>query len=124
MKATSLLFASIFLAGTAFAQTPVPARPTAVPAAPQPAPGAPLDETEAGPWKVLFDGKTVTGLRGLQKADFLKAGWKIEDGALVLPKSIDQTGKVTGGDLATTESFTDFDFSFQWKLTVSGDSGI
>lgn len=125
MKATSLLFASIAFVGTALGQTPVPARPPVVPPAPQPAaPGAPLAEDAAGPWKVLFDGKTVTGLRGLQKADFLKAGWKIEDGTLVLPKSIDQTGKVTGGDLVTTESFTDFDFSFQWKLTVSGDSGI
>ena len=121
MKATSLLFGSLALLGSVHAQTAFPGR---APVAPAPAPAISEPEAAPGPWKVLFDGKTVTGLRGLQKADFLKAGWKIEEGALVLPKSVDQTGKVTGGDLVTTEAFTDFDFNFQWKLTVSGDSGI
>ncbi len=73
---------------------------------------------------MLFDGKTVTGLRGLQKSNFLQAGWKVKEGALVLTKSVDQAGKVTGGDLVTTEAFTDFDFIFEFKLTVSADTGI
>lgn len=92
--------------------------PTA-PVAP-PAPAAP----QPGPWKVLFDGKTITGLRGVQKPDFLKAGWKIEDGALVLPKEVKQSGRMTGGDLVTTEAYSDFEFQFEWKLTVSADTGI
>lgn len=121
MKVTSLLFGSLALLGSVHAQTAFPGR---APAAPVPAPAISQPEVEPGPWKVLFDGKTVSGLRGLQKPDFLKAGWKIEEGALVLPKSVDQTGKMTGGDLVTTEAFTDFEFNFQWKLTVSGDSGI
>ena len=83
-----------------------------------------MAEPEPGPWKVLFDGKTVNGLRGLQKPDFLKAGWKIEDGMLTLTKTIEQTGKSTGGDLITADTYTDFDFLFQWKQTVSGDSGV
>jgi len=98
-----------------------PAAPPATPAAAAtPAPVQP----QAGAWKTLFDGKTLTGFRGLQKPDFLKAGWKIEDGALVLPKEIKDSGKVTGGDLVTTEAYTDFEFLFEWKLTISADTGV
>ena len=78
----------------------------------------------AAGWKLLFDGKKVTGLRGVQKAEFFKAGWKIDAGALILPKSVKQSGTVTGGDLMTTEAFVDFEFSFDWKLAVSGNSGV
>jgi hypothetical protein len=63
-------------------------------------------------------------LSRVQKPEFLKAGWKIEEGALVLPKEIKESGRVTGGDLVTTEAYTDFEFVFEWKLSVSGDSGV
>jgi hypothetical protein len=75
-------------------------------------------------WRLLFDGKTVPGWRGLKHREFLKAGWKIEDGALKLTKEIDQMGEVTGGDLITAENWGDFEFAFQWKLGVSTNSGI
>lgn len=81
-------------------------------------------EEQAAGWKLLFDGKNVTGFRGLQKPDFLHAGWTIADGALTLTKTVDQSGKVTGGDLVTAAVFSDFEFSFQWKLTVSAATGI
>lgn len=113
------IFSFVFTTA-AVAQRPVPVQPAA------PAAGvvATQQQPEAGAWKELFDGKTVNGLRGLQKPNFLQAGWKIEDNSLVLPKSVDQSGKVTGGHLVTTEAFTDFDFSFEYKLTVSADTGI
>ena len=81
-------------------------------------------EEAAQGWKLLFDGKRLIGMRGLQKADPLAAGWKIQDGELTLPKDIQQMDKATGGDLATVESFWDFDFRFEWKATVSANSGI
>jgi hypothetical protein len=81
-------------------------------------------EEQAAGWKLLFDGKNVTGFRGLQKPDFLHEGWTVADGALTLTKTVDQSGKVTGGDLVTAASFSDFEFSFQWKLTVSAATGI
>ena len=83
------------------------------------------DEEKATGFKLLFDG-TPKGLffKGVQKTDFLKAGWKIEKGVLVLEKSIDQSGKVTGGDLATVDNFVDFEFRFEWMLAVSGNSGV
>jgi hypothetical protein len=81
------------------------------------------EETAAG-WRLLFDGKAVPGWRGLKHREFLKAGWKIENGTLMLAKQIDQMGEVTGGDLITAENWGDFEFAFQWKLGVSTDSGI
>jgi hypothetical protein len=81
-------------------------------------------EEIAGGWRLLFDGKSVPGWRGLKNREFLKAGWKIENGALTLAKEIKQMGEITGGDLITAEQFGDFEFSFQWKLGVSSNSGI
>jgi hypothetical protein len=81
-------------------------------------------EEQAAGWKLLFDGKTAPGLRGLQKRDFLEAGWTVQDGALVLPKTVRQSGNVTGGDLVTAEQFADFEFKFDFKLTASALSGV
>ena len=81
-------------------------------------------EEKAEGWKLLFDGKTVTGLQGLQKRDFLKEGWVIQDGALSLPKTVRQSGKATGGDLVTSEQFSDFEFKFDFKLAASAVSGV
>lgn len=75
-------------------------------------------------WKLLFDGKAVTGLAGLQKRDFLKEGWEIKNGALSLPKSVRESGKATGGDLVTSEQFGDFEFKFDFKLAASAVSGV
>ncbi len=79
---------------------------------------------QAQGWKLLFDGKSAAGFRGLQKTDFMKAGWSVQDNALTLTKTIDQSGKPTGGDLVTAEPYTDFEFVFEWKMPVSSDSGI
>ena len=79
---------------------------------------------KADGWKLLFDGKAVTGLQGLQKREFLKEGWEIREGTLVLPKSVKQSGKPTGGDLVTSELFGDFEFKFDFKLTASALSGV
>ena len=79
---------------------------------------------KADGWKLLFDGKAVTGLQGLQKREFLKEGWEIKSGALFLPKSVRQSGKPTGGDLVTTEQFGDFEFKFEFKLAASALSGV
>lgn len=89
----------------------------------QAAPNTLTEEEKAAGTRLLFDG-TRTALKGLQKADFLKAGWTIKDGTLALEKSIQQSGKVTGGDLGTLEPYGDFDFTFEWKMAVSGNAGI
>ena len=108
----------------------VPAIPSA-PAAESPAatPGSSepntlsAEEIKQG-WKLLFDGKRLIGMRGLQKADPLATGWKIQDGELFLPKDVKDMERMTGGDLVTMDFFTEFDFRFEFKMTASANSGV
>jgi hypothetical protein len=83
------------------------------------------DEEKAAGWKLIFDGKNNLGLRGLTYNDFINRGWKIgERHTLFCMKEIRKMGMITGGHLITAEQFLDFEFSFEWKLAVSGKSGI
>jgi hypothetical protein len=79
-------------------------------------------EDEVG-WKPVFDG-THQGFRGLIHNDFLNYGWNIKDGILTCPKDIKHMGMVTGGDIITSEQYWDFEFSFEWNLSVSGKTGV
>jgi hypothetical protein len=81
-------------------------------------------EERAEGWQLLFDGKRLIGMRGLQKTDPLAMGWKIQDGELWLPKDVKDMERMTGGDLVTMEFFWDFDFRFEWKMTASANSGV
>ena len=107
-------FAFVLAAPVCLAQLPPsllqPGKPIApIPAAPAPAaPVAPAAEAPAAAptstvpntltteevamgWKLLFDGKRLLGMKGLQKTDPLSMGWKIQDGELALPKEISET---------------------------------
>jgi hypothetical protein len=81
-------------------------------------------EEAAEGWKLLFDGKTLTGLRSLKGADPLKTGWTIDRNTLLLPKDIKHSGKVTGGDLVATVAYDHFEFRFDFRLAASAQSGI
>lgn len=72
-------------------------------------------EKSAG-WKLLFDGKTLNGWRGY-KQEAVGAGWKAQDGALVLTQ-----GK--SGDIMPAQEFGDFELSFEWKISEGGNSGV
>jgi len=80
-------------------------------------------EDEFG-WRPIFDDKGHQGFRGLLHNDFLNWGWNIEDHVLVCPKDIRHMGMVTGGNIITAELFLNFEFSFEWKLSVSGKTGV
>lgn len=69
-------------------------------------------------WTYLFDGKSVEPLRGYKMTSFPTDAWKVEDGALVA-----QTG-VPNIDLVTKESYKNFELTFDWKMSVAGNSGI
>ena len=71
-------------------------------------------EKSAG-WKLLFDGKSVTGWRSL-KSEKPGAGWSATDGALTT------VGKA--GDLVTAEDFGDFELSLEWKVAEGANSGV
>lgn len=78
---------------------------------------------KAGGWKLLFNGKDSEGWRGAYKNEFPAKGWSIKDGILaVLPS--DGAESTNGGDIVTTEQFSAFDLSFEFKLTPGANSGV
>ena len=75
------------------------------------------DEQAAG-WKLLFDGKTTAGWRGIGKSEFPAKGWVVEDGVL---KHISKGG---GGDIVTSEDYESFELTWEWKIGQAGNSGV
>lgn len=72
-------------------------------------------------WRLLWDGKTTAGWRGLKSDLFPKSGWKIKDGALtVLPDNDEESG----GDIITKDAFANFELELEFKITKGANSGI
>ena len=80
-------------------------------------------------WKLLFDGKSFEGWRGVGIDHVPEGHWKIENGSI---KKID-SGKVPtlddgqplkGGDLMTKNTYQDFELKFEWKISEGGNSGV
>lgn len=85
-------------------------------------------EKKAG-WQLLFDGKTFNGWRGLNRDHVPAVFWEIKDGTIHKLKNDDvkrfpDASKAESGDLVTTEEFTDFELSFEWKIDKAGNSGL
>ena len=74
--------------------------------------------TSKSEWLVLFDGKSVSGLRGYKMDSFPWGSWAIEDGSL---KTV--PGE-KGIDIISIETFKDFELQLEWKLQSGGNSGI
>ena len=85
-------------------------------------------ERSAG-WRLLFDGRTLTGWRGIGYDTVPTAHWVVLDGAIKkiasgdVPRVADGRPLV-GGDLMTVDSFADFELSFEWKVTPGANSGV
>ena len=75
-------------------------------------------DTSKSEWLVLFDGQSVSGLRGYKMDTFPWGSWAIEDGSL---KTV--PGE-RGIDIISTETFKDFELHLEWKLQSGGNSGI
>jgi type 1 glutamine amidotransferase len=69
-------------------------------------------------FRMLFDGKSTNGWRGYKKEAFPAAGWEVVDGAL------HAKANGGGGDIVTTDEFTDFDLRFEWKVAAGSNSGV
>lgn len=75
-------------------------------------------------WKVLFDGHTTSGWRGINQDKFPEEGWEIQDGMLIVNAS-DGSESGNGGDIITTEEYSQFVLDWEWKmLTKGGNSGV
>ena len=75
-------------------------------------------------WKLLFDGKTTTGWRGINLETFPAQGWKVEDGMLMV-NATDGKESGNGGDIITLEQYHDFVLDWEWTMmTKGGNSGV
>jgi hypothetical protein len=85
-------------------------------------------ERQAG-WRLLFDGKTLTGWRGVGYAGVPAAHWTVEDGAIrkianeKVPAGPDGR-RPPGGDLMTVATFKDFELEWDWKMSPAGNGGL
>ncbi|CAN5410867.1 DUF1080 domain-containing protein [soil metagenome] len=66
-------------------------------------------------WILLFDGETIDGWRGYNRADF-PDGWEVEDGTLYCT--------CTGGDILYDQKFLNFHLKIDWKISEGGNSGV
>jgi hypothetical protein len=90
--------------------------------------GLTASERAAG-WRLLFDGQTFAGWRGLGYDSVPTAHWKIENGAIKkIPRGevarMPDGQPAAGGDLMTRETFRDYELSWEWKIGRGGNSGV
>ena len=80
-------------------------------------------------WRLLFDGTSFDGWRGLGYDSVPGAHWKVENGTIRkvadgdVPRMPDGQ-PAAGGDLMTRETFRDFELAWQWKISRAGNSGV
>ncbi len=71
-------------------------------------------EREAG-WRMLFDGRTLTGWRAYRGQSPSDA-WLARDGVLSKTQAT--------GDIITVDQFGDFEFALDWKVSSGGNAGF
>ena len=78
-------------------------------------------EQKAAGWRLLFDGSKST-MRGFKKTEWPSEGWAIEgSGATGIIRHVAGKG---GGDIATPEEYSNFEFSVDWMVSAGANSGI
>lgn len=75
------------------------------------------EEQKAG-WKLVFDGVSTKGWRGLGSKEFPAQGWDVVDGCL------HHKPKGGGGDITLSDAYESFELSVEWKIAPNGNSGI
>jgi hypothetical protein len=84
---------------------------------------------KAAGWRLLFDGKTLKGWKGLGYDTVPTAHWMVANGAIrKIPSGkvrLQRDGQpLHGGDLMTVADFLNFDLSFDWKVATGANSGV
>lgn len=75
-------------------------------------------------WKLLFDGKTLTGWHNF-KSKTIGEAWSITDGTIHLNKTQKEGFQAKGGgDIVTDSEFENYELSLEWKIASCGNSGI
>lgn len=104
LKKTILIITSLLLVVSGFAKEPRPNTLT-------------KKEKNQG-WILLFDGKTSNGWLNSNGQPFPEKGWEIKDGILKLYEN------AKAGDIVTVDEYSDFDFSVDFRMSSTCNSGI
>lgn len=82
-------------------------------------------------WRLLFDGSTLRGWRGLGRDTVPTVHWVVADGAImkvgqdkIRARTQADGQPLDGGDLMTVDSFGDFELVWQWRVTAGANSGV
>ncbi len=75
-------------------------------------------EKSAG-WKLLFNGKDMSGWDDPRQKTPAGDAWTLEDGCLKAKSK----ARITE-DLFTQETFSDFELAFDWRISKGGNSGL
>jgi Domain of Unknown Function (DUF1080) len=78
------------------------------------------DQEQKDGWTLLFDGATLNGWHVYNKGNTPSA-WSVDSGNLVCNP---HAKNVKHGDLVTDKPYTNFDLSFEWKISRAGNSGV
>ncbi|HAL55756.1 MAG TPA: DUF1080 domain-containing protein [Bacteroidetes bacterium] len=88
-----------------------------------PAPNALTDLEKKDGWRLLFDGKTMSGWRGAYMDSLPNKGWEVRDGLLIVKES--GGGEAAfGGDIVTIDEYGNFELTLDFRLTDGANSGI
>jgi hypothetical protein len=80
-------------------------------------------------WRLLFDGQTLAGWRGLGYDSVPTGHWVVVDGAIKKVASgnvprVPDGRPLNGGDLMTVATFGDFELTWEWRVTPGANSGV
>jgi hypothetical protein len=75
------------------------------------------DSEKAAGWKLIFNGKDFTGWHNF-KAEGVKPGWEVKDGAMVC------VDPHNAGDIVTADQFGGFELQLDYNISEAGNSGI
>ena len=81
------------------------------------------EQEKAQGWKLLFNGRDLTGWHSAFQSAAPGAGWTVQDGVLRIEGS-DGSESRSFGDIVTEEKFRAFELSFDFRLTEGANSGI
>ncbi|MEX0780691.1 MAG: DUF1080 domain-containing protein [Balneolales bacterium] len=86
------------------------------------------EEQQAG-WELLFDGKSLSGWRGLGRDEIPEGHWVVEDNAIkkVASDNVERAADgqpIGGGDILYDRKFGNYELQFEWKVSSAGNSGI
>jgi len=76
------------------------------------------EEKQAG-WRLLFDGKTLNGWDDPSSKTPPGDSWSVEDGCIKA-----RSRARYREDLLSRETFSDFELTFEWKISPKGNSGV